>query len=110
MYVFEGIWSALLNDCLEKGVVADKLADVSPVLSYCRSERTWYKISSFLTLEPAFSFNNWNIATHTGDLLDKLRKQDLKSIVLSLQSQLEDKVKTFLEEHVNLMSKFQSWL
>ena len=38
------------------------------------------------------------MATYTGDLLDKLRKQDLIPIVLSLQSKLEDKDKTVLEE------------
>ena len=38
------------------------------------------------------------MATYTGDLLDKLRKQDLIPIVLSLQSKLEDKDNTVLEE------------
>ena len=38
------------------------------------------------------------MATYTGDSLDKLRKQDLIPIVLSLQSKLEDKDKTVLEE------------
>ena len=38
------------------------------------------------------------MATYTGDSLDKLHKQDLKPIVLSLQSELEDKDKTVLEE------------
>ena len=36
--------------------------------------------------------------TNTGDSLDKLRKQDLIPIVLSLQSKLEDKGNTVLEE------------
>ena len=31
------------------------------------------------------------MATYTGDSLDKLRKQDLVPIVLSLQRKLEDK-------------------
>ena len=38
------------------------------------------------------------MATYTGDSLDKLRKQDLIPIVLSLQSKLEDKDNTVLEE------------
>ena len=38
------------------------------------------------------------MATYTGDSLDKLHKQDLKRIVLSLQSELEDKDNTVLEE------------
>ena len=38
------------------------------------------------------------MAKYTGDLLDKLRKQDLIPIVLSLQSKLEDKDNTVLEE------------
>ena len=38
------------------------------------------------------------MATYTGDSLDKLRKQDLVPIVLSLQSKLEDKDNTILEE------------
>ena len=38
------------------------------------------------------------MATYTCDSLDKLRKQDLTPIVLSLQSKLEDKVNTVLEE------------
>ena len=38
------------------------------------------------------------MATYTGDSLDKLHKQDLIPIVLSLQSKLEDKDKTVLEE------------
>ena len=38
------------------------------------------------------------MATCTGDSLDKLRKQDLIAIVLSLQSKLEDKDNTVLEE------------
>ena len=38
------------------------------------------------------------MATCTGDSLDKLRKQDLIPIVLSLQSKLENKDNTVLEE------------
>ena len=38
------------------------------------------------------------MATYTGDSLDKLSKQDLLQIVLSLQSILEDKDNTVLEE------------
>ena len=38
------------------------------------------------------------MATYTGDSLDKLRKQDLIPIVLTLQSKLEDKDNTVLEE------------
>ena len=38
------------------------------------------------------------MATYTGDSLDKLRKQDLIPIVLSLQSKLEDKDNTVLDE------------
>ena len=38
------------------------------------------------------------MATYTGDSLDKLRKQNLIPIVLSLQSKLEDKDNTVLEE------------
>ena len=38
------------------------------------------------------------MATYTGDSLDKLRKQDLIPIVLSLQSKLEDKNDKILEE------------
>ena len=38
------------------------------------------------------------MATYTGDSLDKLRKQDLIPIVLSLQSKLEEKDNTVLEE------------
>ena len=38
------------------------------------------------------------MATYTGDSLDKLRKQDLIPIVLILQSKLEDKDNTILEE------------
>ena len=38
------------------------------------------------------------MATYTGDSLDKLHKQDLKPIALSLQSELEDKDNTVLEE------------
>ena len=38
------------------------------------------------------------MATYTGDSLDKLSKQDLLQIVLSLQSKLEDKNNTALEE------------
>ena len=38
------------------------------------------------------------MATYTGDSLDKLSKQDLLQIVLSLQSKLEDKDNTVLEE------------
>ena len=38
------------------------------------------------------------MATYTGDSLDKLSKQDLLQIVLSLQSKLEDKNNTVLEE------------
>ena len=42
------------------------------------------------------------MATCTGKSLDKLRKQDLTSIVLSLQSKLEDKDSTVLEEVLKL--------
>ena len=38
------------------------------------------------------------MATYTGDSLDKLRKQDLIPIFLSLQSKLEDKDNTVLKE------------
>ena len=38
------------------------------------------------------------MATYTGDSLDKLREQDLMPLVLSLQSNLEDKDDTVLEE------------
>ena len=38
------------------------------------------------------------MATYTGDSLDKLRKQDLIPIALSLQSKLKDKDNTVLEE------------
>ena len=38
------------------------------------------------------------MATYTGDSLDKLRKQNLIPIVLILQSKLEDKDNTILEE------------
>ena len=38
------------------------------------------------------------MATYTGDSLDKLRKQDFIPIVLSVQSKLEDKDNTVLEE------------
>ena len=38
------------------------------------------------------------MATYAGDSLDKQRKQDLISNVLSLQSKLEDKDNTVLEE------------
>ena len=38
------------------------------------------------------------MARYTGDSLDKLRKQDLIPIILSLQSKLEDKDNTVLEE------------
>ena len=38
------------------------------------------------------------MATYTGESLDKLRKQDLIPIVLCLQSILEDKDNTVLEE------------
>ena len=38
------------------------------------------------------------MTTYTSDSLDKLRKQDLIPIVLSLQSKLEDKDNTVLEE------------
>ena len=38
------------------------------------------------------------MATYTGDSLDKLRKQDLIPIVLSLQSKLENKDNAVLEE------------
>ena len=38
------------------------------------------------------------MATYTGDSLDKLRKQDLIPIILTLESQLEDKDNTVLEE------------
>ena len=38
------------------------------------------------------------MATYTGDSLDKLRKQNLIPIFLSLQSKLEDKDSTVLEE------------
>ena len=38
------------------------------------------------------------MATYTGDSIDKLRKQDLIPIVLTLQSKLEDKDNTVLEE------------
>ena len=38
------------------------------------------------------------MATYTGNSLDKLRKQDLTPVVLSLQSKLEDKDNTVLEE------------
>ena len=38
------------------------------------------------------------MATFTGDSLDKLRKQDLIPIVLSLQSKLEDKDNIVLDE------------
>ena len=37
------------------------------------------------------------MVTYTGDSLDKLCKQDLIPIVLSLQSKLEDKDNTVLE-------------
>ena len=42
------------------------------------------------------------MATCTGKSLDKLRKQDLTPIVLSLQSKLEDKDSTVLEEVLKL--------
>ena len=42
------------------------------------------------------------MVTYTGDSLDKLHKQDLILIVLSLQSKLEDKDNTVLEEVRNL--------
>ena len=38
------------------------------------------------------------MATYTGDSLDKIRKQDLIPIVLSLQGKLEDKDNTVLDE------------
>ena len=38
------------------------------------------------------------MATYTGDSLDKLHEQDLIPIILSLQSKLEDKDNTVLEE------------
>ena len=38
------------------------------------------------------------MATYTGNSLDKLRKQDLIPIVLPLQSKLEDKDNTVLDE------------
>ena len=38
------------------------------------------------------------MATYTGDSLDKLSKQYLLQIVLSLQSKFEDKDNTVLEE------------
>ena len=38
------------------------------------------------------------MATYTSDSLDKLRKQDLIPIVQTLQSRLEDKDNTILEE------------
>ena len=38
------------------------------------------------------------MATYTSDSLDKLRKQDLIPIVRTLQSKLEDKDNTILEE------------
>ena len=38
------------------------------------------------------------MGTYTGESLDKLHKQDLIPIVLSLQSKLEDKDNTVLEE------------
>ena len=38
------------------------------------------------------------MATYTGNSLDKLRKQDLIPIVLSVPSKLEDKGNTVLEE------------
>ena len=38
------------------------------------------------------------MATYTGESLDKLRKQDLIPIVRTLQSKLEDKDNTILEE------------
>ena len=38
------------------------------------------------------------MTTYTSDSLDKLRKQDLIPIILSLQSKLEDKDNTVLEE------------
>ena len=38
------------------------------------------------------------MARYTGDSLDKLRRQGLIPIVLSLQSKLEDKDNTVLEE------------
>ena len=50
------------------------------------------------------------MATYTGDSLDKLCKQDLIPIVLSLQNKLEDKDNIFLEEYLNLMSQFQSYM
>ena len=42
------------------------------------------------------------MATYTGDPPDKLHKQDLIPIVLTLQSKLKDKYKTILEEVRNL--------
>ena len=42
------------------------------------------------------------MATYTGDSLDKIHKQDLIPIVLFLQSKLEDKNKTVLEEERKL--------
>ena len=38
------------------------------------------------------------MATYTGDLLEKLRKQDLIPVVLSLQSKVEDKGNAVLED------------
>ena len=54
------------------------------------------------------------MATYTGDSLDKLRKQDLIPIILTLESQLKIKITQFWRKYVNLMSQFescrQSWL
>ena len=53
------------------------------------------------------------MATYTGDSLDKLRKQDLIPIILTLESQLEDKDNTVLEEVRKLnesISKLQAEL
>ena len=43
-----------------------------------------------------------NMASYTNDSLDKLRKQDLIPIVLSLQSKLDEATNKVLEEVRNL--------
>ena len=48
------------------------------------------------------------MATYTGDSVDKLRKQDLTPIVLSLKSKLEDKKYSSGGWYVKLKSQFQS--
>ena len=53
------------------------------------------------------------MATYTGNSINNLRKQDIMSIVLSLQNKLEDKDSTVLEEVCKLnesVSKLHSEL